>query len=388
MARKIAVFSGTRADYGLLYWLLKTIQADPELQLQLIVSGSHLSPEFGETYQQIEADGFDIDEKVEILLSSNSAVGTAKSMGLGIISFAESLSRLQPSALVILGDRFEALAIAQTATVLTIPIVHIHGGEITEGAYDDAIRHAITKLSHVHCTSTETYRKRVIQMGEQPEQVHNVGAVGLDHIHRSKLLEITALADSINFPLTQAYFVVTYHPVTLATESAEVTFSALLEALDQFSSYQVIITYPNADNGGRGLIPLLEAYAKQSNGRVLAIPSLGQIRYLSAVKHAAAVIGNSSSGVIEVPAFNVPSVDIGERQKGRLAASSVIHTQPNAEAISEAITQALAMGANLKLQPIDNPYGQGEASSKIKDIIKSMAPSSSAKSFYDLKVID
>ena len=275
--------------------MLKTIQADPELQLQLIVSGSHLSPEFGETYQQIESDGFDIDEKVEILLSSNSAVGTAKSMGLGIISFAESLSRLQPSVLVILGDRFEALAIAQTATVLTIPIVHIHGGEITEGAYDDAIRHAITKLSHVHCTSTETYRKRVIQMGEQPEQVHNVGAVGLDHIHRSTLLEVNALADAIDFPLTQAYFVVTYHPVTLATEPAEETFNALLEALDQFTSYQVIITYPNADNGGRGLIPLLETYAKQSNGRVLAIPSLGQIRYLSAIKHAAAVIGNSSS---------------------------------------------------------------------------------------------
>ncbi|MCL1057803.1 UDP-N-acetylglucosamine 2-epimerase [Shewanella gelidimarina] len=387
MAKKIAVFSGTRADYGLLYWLLKSIEADPELQLQLIVSGSHLSPEFGETYQQIEADGFNIDEKVEILLSSNSAVGTAKSMGLGMISFAESLSRLQPSALVVLGDRFEALAIAQTATVLTIPIVHIHGGEITEGAYDDAIRHAITKLSHVHCTSTEIYRKRVIQMGEQPKQVHNIGAIGLDHIHRSTLLSVEALASSINFALTQPYFVVTYHPVTLASEPAEATFNALLEALNQFPSHQVILTYPNADNGGRGLIPLLEAYADQSNGRVLAIPSLGQIRYLSAVKHAAVVIGNSSSGVIEVPSFNVPSVDIGERQKGRLAASSVINAKPNTEAISDAIAQTLNMGAALKIQPVDNPYRQGDASGSIKEIIKSMT-TSSAKSFFDIEVTD
>ncbi|MCT8875091.1 UDP-N-acetylglucosamine 2-epimerase [Shewanella xiamenensis] len=385
MHKKIAVFTGTRADYGLLYWLLKDIQENATLTLQLIVSGSHLSPEFGNTFEQIERDGFSIDEKVEMLLSSNSAVGIAKSVGLGIIGYAEALDRLKPDVLVILGDRSEALAIAQTAAILKIPLLHIHGGEITEGAYDDAFRHAITKLSHIHCTATETYKQRVIQMGEIPNSVYNVGAIGLDHIRRSTLMTIEQLSSNLNFDLNHPYFLVTYHPVTLADEPAIETFNALLTSLEQFPQHNVIITYPNADNGSREIISLIQDYARQSKGKVLAIVSLGQVRYLSCVKYATAVIGNSSSGIIEVPSFNVPTVNIGTRQQGRLAAQSVIHCQPDSLSITTAINKAILLLPQLQLTPVANPYGQGQASQFIVKLLTttSLKPT---KSFYDLKV--
>ncbi|MDN3679452.1 UDP-N-acetylglucosamine 2-epimerase [Vibrio tapetis subsp. quintayensis] len=383
MNKKIAVFTGTRAEYGLLFWLLKDIQSDCELDLQLLVSGMHLSPEFGETYQQIESDGFKIDEKIEILLSSDSAVGTAKSMGLGVLGFADALARLQPNVLVILGDRFEALAAAQTAMILRIPILHLHGGEITEGAYDDAIRHAITKLSYLHGTSTEEYRQRVIQLGEAPDRVRNVGAIGLDHLKRAEFMEVEALAESLNFPLSQPFFLVTYHPVTLGEELPEASFQALLDALDEFPDHQVILTYPNADDGGRSIIPILERYARERPLRILAIPSLGQVRYLSAVKHATAVIGNSSSGIIEVPAFDVPTVNIGVRQKGRLAAKSVLHCAPNQQAISAAIGAAVSRNYKQTDEVVYNPYGQGDVSKQVIDMLKSLQFEPS-KAFYDL----
>lgn len=387
MTKKIAVFTGTRAEYGLLYWLLKDIQADPDLVLQLLVSGMHLSPEFGETYKQIEADGFHIDEKVEILLSSDTAVGTAKSMGLGVLGFADALSRLAPDVLVILGDRFEALAAAQTAMILRIPVLHIHGGEITEGAYDDAIRHAITKLSYLHATSTEQHRQRVIQLGETPERVVSVGAVGLDHLKRGSFMTINELAQSLNFPLRQPFVVATYHPVTLADEEPVVSFKALLEALDRYPELQVILTYPNADDGGRKIIPLLESYAASQPGRVLAIPSLGQVRYLSAIKCAAAVVGNSSSGIIEVPSLDVPTINIGLRQKGRLAARSVIHCDATTSAICSALDTALNRSYKNPVEEIVNPYGQGNASQKIISMLKQL-DFASTKTFYDLKVAD
>ncbi len=382
--RKVAVFTGTRAEYGLMYWLMKDIQSDPELQLQLIVSGMHLSPEFGLTWQQIEKDGFSIDEKIEILLSSDSAVGTAKSMGLGVLGFSDALSRLKPDVMVILGDRFEALAAAQTAMILRIPVLHLHGGEITEGAYDDAIRHAITKLSYLHGTSTDEYRNRVIQLGEDPERVKNVGAIGLDHLNRGTFMTVKELSESLNFPLTQPYFLVTYHPVTLSNEPPASSFIALLDALDEFTDHQVILTYPNADDGGRQIIPLLEEYARKHPGRVVAIPSLGQVRYLSAVKYAAAVIGNSSSGIIEVPAFDVPTVNIGERQKGRLAAKSVLNCPAEKSNIVSAIQQAISRTYKTADEVVHNPYGQGNTSAKVINMIKSMqfVPS---KTFYDLK---
>ena len=381
--RKVAVFTGTRAEYGLLFWLLKDIQADSELQLQLLVSGMHLSPEFGETYQQIENDGFHVDEKIEILLSSDSAVGTAKSMGLGVLGFADAFSRMNPDVLVILGDRFEALAAAQTAMIMRIPIVHLHGGEITEGAYDDAIRHAITKLSYLHGTSTEEYRQRVIQLGESPERVQNVGAIGLDHLKRGEFMSPQELSESLNFPLVKPFFLVTYHPVTLGEEAPEASFQALLDALDSYPEHQVILTYPNADDGGRRIIPMLEAYAANNPDRVLAIPSLGQVRYLSAVKHATAVIGNSSSGIIEVPAFNVPTVDIGARQKGRLAAKSVLHSDPTQQSIEQAIALAVSGGYKEYGESIANPYGEGDTSGKVIDMIKNLE-FEPCKAFFDL----
>lgn len=381
---KVAVFTGTRAEYGLLFWLLKDIQADPALTLQLLVSGMHLSSEFGETYKQIEQDGFEIDEKIEILLSSDTAVGTAKSMGLGVLGFADALNRLKPDVIVILGDRFEALAAAQTAMILRIPILHLHGGEITEGAYDDAIRHAITKLSYLHGTSTEEYRQRVIQLGEQPERVRNIGAIGLDHLKRGEFMTVDEIAISLDFRLSQPYFLVTYHPVTLGNEQPEQSFNALLEALNEFPDHQVILTYPNADDGGRRIIPILEEYAKQQPERVHAIPSLGQKRYLSAVKHAAVVIGNSSSGIIEVPSFNVPSVNIGVRQKGRLAAKSVLHCDATKTAIKVAIISALKGEYKTSGEEITNPYGAGNASEQTIAMLKTLNFEPS-KSFYDLK---
>ncbi|MFS1464388.1 UDP-N-acetyl-D-glucosamine 2-epimerase, UDP-hydrolysing [Vibrio lentus] len=381
--QKVAVFTGTRAEYGLLFWLLKDIQSDPDLTLQLLVSGMHLSPEFGETYQQIEKDGFKIDEKIEILLSSDSAVGTAKSMGLGVLGFSDSLARLQPDVLVILGDRFEALAAAQTAMILRIPIVHLHGGEITEGAYDDAIRHAITKLSYLHGTSTDEYRQRVIQLGEAPERVRNVGAIGLDYLKRADFMSLSELGESLNFSLTKLFFLVTYHPVTLGNEAPEEAFQALLDALNCFPEHQVILTYPNADDGGRRIIPMLEAYAASQPDRVLAIPSLGQVRYLSAVKYAAAVIGNSSSGIIEVPAFDVPTVNIGSRQKGRLAAKSVLHCEANRADIERAIRSANEREYKEAAEEIENPYGQGNTSEKVIEMIKNL-DFNPCKTFYDL----
>ena len=382
MTKKVAVFTGTRAEYGLLYWLLKDIQSDSDLSLQLLVTGMHLSPEFGCTYTQIEKDGFTIDEKIEILLSSDSAVGVAKSMGLGVLGFADALDRLKPDCLVILGDRFEALAAAQTAMILKIPIVHLHGGEITEGAYDDAIRHAISKLSYLHATSTEEYRTRVIQLGENPQRVKNVGAIGLDHLIRTEMMTVSQISDSLNFTLTKPYFLVTYHPVTLADEDPCTSFQALLDSLDCFPDHQVIITYPNADDGGRKIIPMLEIYAQNNPERVFAIPSLGQQRYLSVVKHADAVIGNSSSGVIEVPSFEVPTVNIGMRQKGRLAAKSVLNCEPNKDSITNSIQCAVDRAYKKSDEKIVNPYGSGDASSQVIEMIKSL-DGCIMKTFFD-----
>ena len=384
MMRRIAVFTGTRAEYGLLYWLLKDINSDAELELKLVVSGTHLSPEFGCTFQQIEKDGFTIDEKIEILISSDTAVGVAKSIGLGVLGFTDALSRLKPDALVILGDRFEALAAAQTAMILRIPVVHLHGGEITEGAYDDAIRHAITKLSYIHCTATDEYRNRVIQLGESPDRVKNVGAIGLDHLSRTRLMTMYQLAESLNFSLIRPYLLVTYHPVTLADEDPEKSFQTLLEALQEFPDHQIILTYPNADDGGRRIIPLLENYASSNPKRVLAAHSLGQKRYLSAIKYADAVVGNSSSGLIEVPSFDVPTVDIGMRQKGRLAAKSVIHCAPEKNEIINAIQYGINKKYKVGQEEIINPYGQGDASGQIIRLLKELKESA-LKSFYDCK---
>ena len=383
--KKVAVFTGTRAEYGLLYWLLKDIDSDPGMTLQLLVSGAHLSPRFGMTYKQIEQDGFRIAAKVEMLLASDSAIGTAKSIGLGVIGFADELARLQPDVIVILGDRFEALAAAQTALILRIPIIHLHGGEITEGAYDDSIRHAITKMSYLHGVSTDEHRDRVIQLGESPERVVNIGAIGLDHLSKSTMMSLSQLESSLNFSLNNDFFIVTYHPETLANESPDIAFQSLLDALDAFPEYQVIITYPNADDGGSEVIRLIEEYAATNTERVLATPSLGHIRYLSAVKHCAAVIGNSSSGIIEVPSFGVPTINIGMRQKGRMSASSVIHSDSSLASITQAIELATSHNFKEKARDTVNPYGKGDSSARVIEMIKNLNVAAH-KSFFDINI--
>ena len=383
--RKITVFTGSRAEYGLLHWLMKGIQVDDELTLQIIVSGMHLSPQYGETWREIVADGFVIDEKVEMLLSTDSASGVVKSMGLGLIGFADALSRLQPDCLVVLGDRFEALAVVQAALIMKIPVAHIHGGELTVGAYDNSIRHAITKMASLHFVAADAYRRRVIQMGEEPHTAFNVGAPGLEHVSKLDALSCNELAESIGVSLQQPYILLTYHPVTLDEEKAVSGLDILLETLEDFGDYQVLFTYPNADNGNHNIINRLARFANEHAGRVFGVKSLGYARYLNAVAHASVVVGNSSSGIIEVPSFGVPTVNIGVRQQGRLAAESVIQVEEvNHEALHRALTHALTLEFKRFSETVTNPYGDGEVAAKIISALKKSSPSIT-KSFYDME---
>lgn len=383
---KVAVFTGTRAEYGLLYWLLKALQADASFELQLIVSGTHLSPLFGETWKEIHADGFEIAAKVEMLLSSDSAVATVKSMGLGLLGFADTLKRLAPDILVVLGDRYEALAITQTALILNIPIAHIHGGEQSLGAYDEAIRHAISKMAFLHFVAAEPYRRRLIQMGERPEQVFNVGALGLEHLLKKKPETLTAFMSAFQIELKNPYFFITYHPVTLAEEPALATVEALFKVLEDYPFQDLIFTYPNADNGGQVIIEALKQFCAKRKGAFL-FPSLGVHWYLTAVAHADVVVGNSSSGIIEVPSLGIPTVNIGQRQKGRLAASSIIHAKACEASIREALHLACSPSFKLSCQKTVNPYGQGNAAAAICDVLK-QRKFSTIKHFYDLEFND
>ncbi len=368
--RKIAVITGSRAEYGLLYWLLKEIQQDTDLELQLLVTGMHLSPEFGLTYQTIQQDGFKIDAKIETLLSSDSQVALAKAIGLGVIGFADHFERLQPDIIVVLGDRFEIFAAVQAALALNIPVAHLHGGELTEGAIDDAIRHCITKMSHLHFVAAEAYRQRVIQLGEQPHNVFNVGALAIDNIQRLTFLTRAELEQSLNFKLGDLNFLVTYHPVTLNPSDSLVALEQLLIALNSFANAKIIITKANADAGGRLINQALENYAAQHKETVLLTTSLGQLRYLSTIQQSDVVIGNSSSGLLEVPFFKKPTVNLGERQRGRLMADSVINCEENTQSIIQAIQIALSSSFKEKLNTIVSPYGVGNASQQIKSRLK------------------
>lgn len=385
--KKIAVFTGTRAEYGLLYWLMKEIERDEELELQLIVSGMHLSPEFGYTVENIEKDGFRVSEKVEMLLSSSTDVGVAKSIGLGVIGFADALDRLRPDCLIILGDRFEALAVAQAAMIMKIPIAHLHGGELTEGLIDEAIRHSITKMAQLHFTSAEVYRKRVIQLGESPENVFNVGAPAIENVRRLRLLNQDELEDSLEFKLGHQPLLVTYHPVTLKARGGIESLKNLLSALDSVApDHKLVITFPNADTHGRELIEVLQKYASRNAERVLLTQSLGQLRYLSLMKICGAVVGNSSSGLLEAPAFGVPTVDIGIRQKGRFKPDSVIESGEDLSEISAALSIALSESHRNTSKTARNPYGDGRVSEKIIPLLKSKDLKSLVfKKFYDLE---
>ena len=381
--RKICVITGTRAEYGLLYWLMKEIQADNDLQLQLVVTGMHLSPEFGLTYKAIEDDGFVIDAKVEMLLSSDSPVGIAKSIGLGIIGFADALEYLNPDIMVILGDRYEILAATQAALVARVPVAHIHGGETTEGAIDDNIRHAITKMSHLHFVAAEQYRKRVIQLGEHPDTVYTVGSVGIENIKRLTLLDKTQLEQNLDFEMGQISFLVTYHPATLGTITPSVAMQALLDALDRFPDAKIIFTKPNSDTEGRILGLMIDEYARHNEGRVAVFTSMGQLRYLSTLRLVDAVIGNSSSGIIEAPVYRTPTVNVGNRQTGRLKANSVIDCDETTESIVAAIHKVLSLPFKESTARCVSLYGEGETASQIKNHLK-QANICSTKRFYDL----
>lgn len=386
---KIAVFTGTRAEYGLLYWIMKELELCTDIQLQLYVGGTHLSHDFGYTVSQIEADGFSILARLDFLASTDDAQGIANSMGQALILSAEAFAEHEPDLLILLGDRYEALAVAQAAMLSHIPIAHIHGGEITQGAMDDSIRHAICKLSHLHFASTKTHCQRIIQLGEQHYNVFNVGAPGLDNIHKLSLLNLSELSNSLNFELGKNYFLITYHPETLAADKGEKALKNLLQALDSFLHVKLIITYPNADGGAKKLIDLYKQYQRSHPGRVMLVPSLGQLRYLSAVKHCTAVIGNSSSGVIEVPSFNKPSINIGNRQKGRESASSVIDCVEDTESIKYAIDKALSQEHIDVCRYTKNPYGSGDVAKQIVKTIKSVnLKDLIVKKFFDLPAVE
>ncbi|WP_414838645.1 UDP-N-acetylglucosamine 2-epimerase [Carnobacterium sp. TMP28] len=384
--KKICVVTGTRAEYGLLMPLLERIKNDKELDLQLLVTGMHLSPEFGLTYKLIEADGYKIDEKVAILLSSDTPVGISKSMGLGMIGFSESFERLQPDMVILLGDRYETFAAAATASTARIPIAHLHGGETTEGAFDEAFRHAITKMSVLHFTSAELYRKRVIQLGEQPERVFNVGAIGIENIINMPLMTKKELEESLGIQFNQQLLLVTFHPVTLENNTSATQFKELLTALDNVQDATIIFTKANSDTDGRVINQLIDDYTQLNPDKTMAFTSMGQLRYLSTMKIATAVIGNSSSGIIEAPSFKIPTVNIGDRQKGRIQATSVINCEPKKEEIDKAIKLALSVDFNTELKSMNNPYGDGQVSEKILKKLKNFLNNSFSlkKSFYDL----
>lgn len=382
--RKICVVTGSRAEYGILRNLMAAIKADPELQLQIIATNQHLSKLQGETYKEIERDSFAIDYKVYMAddEAPDIANSTAKSISRGVSGFADAFDALRPDLLLILGDRYEMLVVASTALIYKIPIAHLHGGEITEGAFDDAIRHAITKMSHLHFTSTEVYRNRVIQLGEQPERVFNVGSLGVENVMKNDFMSKEEIECSLNFKLTDKCFLCTYHPVTLSNMSSEVQVLNLLEALDNYKDYHIIFTYSNSDTNSQIIIKRIQEYVDKNADRCMFIPSLGQRRYFSALKHMTAVLGNSSSGIIEVPSFGIPTLDIGDRQKGRIAADSVIHCGYSVEEIKEGLEKVV----NNTSKDIDNPYYKDGTCAAILHTIKTYPLENLVqKSFYDLK---
>ena len=387
MTRKICVVTGTRAEFGLLRWLMEEIQQHTALELQVAATGMHLAPEFGSTYQEIEAAGFTIDAKVEMLLSADTKTAVTKSMGLGVIGFADAYERLKPDLVVVLGDRFEIFAATSAALIAGIPVAHLHGGETTEGAFDEAIRHSITKMSHLHFVAAEEYRNRVIQLGEPPARVFNVGGMGIDAIKRIELLSREELEKSIDFGLGNKNLLITFHPVTLEKEgSSSEQMSALLNALAELEQTHLIFTMPNADTGGRELTRMVSDFVN-SHDNASMYTSLGQLRYFSCLAQVDGVIGNSSSGLLEAPAFQIGTVNIGDRQKGRLKAESVIDCEPTKVDILEAIERLYSPTFKGSLDTVDSPYGNGGASRAIAQILaEHPLDNLLKKSFYNLSV--
>ena len=385
--KRVVILTSTRAEYGLLKPLMNRMIEDEFFDVRIAVTGTHLSKEHGMTVSEIESDNMPIDTRIDILSGGDTPVALSKTMGTATTRFAEYFDTCNPDGLVVLGDRYETLAVCVAAMNARIPIFHLHGGEATEGLIDEAIRHCITKMSYLHFTSTEAYRKRVIQMGESPERVFNTGAIGIENIRRVELLNQKELEDSLGFSIGEKYAIGTFHPVTLEHHTAEQQIKELLKAVDSRKDLKFIFTKANADTDGRIINELLDSYNSKSD-RFFLVDSLGMRRYLSALKHAQFVIGNSSSGLIEAPSFHIPTIDIGDRQKGRIAGESVIHCEPSADEIQAAISQAMNSSFREKLAFIESPYGDGNTSEKIADVLKEFYANDKIhikKRFYDIE---
>ena len=385
--KKISVVTATRAEYGLLKNFIVTLKKEENLEVEVVVTGAHLSEAYGSTYHELEKDGITIDKKIDILVDGTSAVAVSKSMGLAVIGFAEYFDESKPDAVLLLGDRYEILAVSCAAMNCRVPIFHLHGGETTEGAIDEAIRHAITKMSYLHFTSTEAYRKRVIQLGESPDRVFNVGAVGVENVLKEPKLTKEEIENSIGMKLDAPYAVVTFHPVTLEG-NVELQCNELIKAVTAFPQYKFIITGANADDGGSLINKIFEAFASKHDNVYFTL-SLGLQRYLSALQYASFILGNSSSGIIEGPSFGIPTINIGNRQKGRIQADSVINVGTEANAIIDAINLAMSDDFRNIAKKTVNPYGDGNTVSKTVSIIKEQLLNHNinlVKKFHDIKM--
>ena len=370
--RRICIVTGSRADYGLLYWLIKEVKTDQNLELQLIITGMHLSTEFGLTYKEIEKD-FKIDKKIDIFLSSDTSVGISRSMGIAQTSFAEAYNELKPDIIVVLGDRYEIFSAAGAAMIAKIPIAHIHGGEATEGLIDEAIRHCITKMSHLHFTATEEYSKRVIQLGEDPSKVFKVGGMGIENIKRLKLLSRKEFEKSINFKLNIKNILVTFHPLTLENMTSKKQFLEILETVDELEDTNIIFTKTNSDADGRIINLMIDEYTNKNLDKSIAITSMGQVNFLSALQHIDCIIGNSSSGLLETPSFKIGTINIGDRQKGRIKAKSIIDCLPTKKSIKKAIKKNYSNEFQKLLKNVKNPYDDGCSSKKIVKVLKTIS---------------
>lgn len=385
--RKICIVTGTRAEYGIMSRLMQSLKEDDRVELQIVATNMHLSPEFGLTVKEIEDDGFKVDKKVEMLLSSDTPTGTVKSMGLSSIGLADAYAELSPDLIVILGDRYEMLAAASAALIFGIPVAHLYGGEITEGAYDDAIRHAITKLSYLHFTSTEEYRRRVIQMGEAPERVYWVGALGADNISNSATMSLAELEESIGGRLGKSFLLVTFHPVTREPGSAEAQTMALLSALEEIiDRHNILFTMPNSDTDGRIVAAMIQDWVKDHPGKACAVTSLGRARYYSALSHCAAVVGNSSSGLVEAPSFRKPTLNIGNRQKGRAQGNTVVNCEATLEEIRKGLSRILEPQTIAEIAEKGvNPYVKpGTLEAIHSALVETTLPLNASKHFYDI----
>lgn len=383
--RKICVVTGTRAEYGLLRYLMEGLQATNNIELQIIATGMHLSPEFGLTYKEIENDGFKIDRKIEMLLSSDTPTGISKSTGLGLIGIADAYKNLNPDIVVVLGDRYEILAASLAALFAAIPIAHIHGGETTEGAFDEAIRHSITKIAWWHFVAAKEYEKRVIQLGENPNRVFNVGGLGVDAIKRTKLLSKKDLMEKTGMKFSKRNLLITYHPLTLEKQTSQQSFQLLLDVLDDKKDIYLIFTMPNADTDGIVIKNMINDFVKYHPENTISFTSMGSLNYLSTLKFVDGVVGNSSSGLAEAPTFKIGTINVGDRQKGRLMANSVIDCEPTAHSINNAINKLYSNEFQKKLHSVNNPYGDGDAIEKIMDILLNVdIPKEMKKEFYDL----